>query len=355
MKTLEPSSEAQVAEMLRQANADGLAVIPRGAGTKRAWGNPPARADLVLSLAKLNRVVEHVWADLTVTVEAGCTIAELQRTLAAYGQRLAVDPLWPEKATVGGMLSANDSGALRFRYGGLRDLIIGLTLVLADGTIAKSGGKVVKNVAGYDLPKLVTGAMGTLGVITSATFRLHPTPKNLQTMTITPADLRGTQKILARILDSQMVPSAVQVRYSSGKQQPQIDLQFEGTLEGIAAQLRTLREIAPAVDSGPNVWTRLEGDAKVSVLPTQISETLEHVEGEAIVQATGIGCVRMASGLAELRARIERSGGSLMLLRPHEKMDAWGRAGDALAVMRAIKQQFDPRGTLKPGCFVGGI
>ena len=110
--------------------------------------------------------MEHAWADLTVTVEAGCTIAELQRTLAQHGQRLAMDPLWPERATIGGILATNDSGALRLGYGSLRDLIIGITLALADGTVASSGGKVVKNVAGYDLPKLATGSLGTLGVIT---------------------------------------------------------------------------------------------------------------------------------------------------------------------------------------------
>src|SRR5579859_6724554 len=139
---VEPGTEQDVAKVLRLANAAGLAVIPRGGGSKLEWGNPPRAADVILSLCRLNRVIEHAWADLTVTVEAGCTIAELQRTLAQHGQRLAVDPLWPEKATVGGVLSANDSGVLRLRYGGLRDLVIGVTLALADGTLARSGGKV---------------------------------------------------------------------------------------------------------------------------------------------------------------------------------------------------------------------
>jgi len=161
VRIVEPQSGEEAAEILRCANEDGAAVIPRGGGTKSDWGNPPARTDVMLSTARLNRVIEHAWADLTVTVEAGCTIAELQRTLARHGQRLAVDPLWPEKATVGGVLSANDSGVLRLRYGGLRDLVIGVKLALTDGTVAQSGGKVVKNVAGYDLSKLVTGAFGT--------------------------------------------------------------------------------------------------------------------------------------------------------------------------------------------------
>src|SRR6185369_5523401 len=184
----EPQSGEEAAEILRCANEDGASVIPRGGGTKSDWGNPPRRTDVMLSTANLNRVIEHAWADLTVTVEAGCTIAELQRTLAQHGQRLAVDPLWPERATIGGILSTNDSGALRLAFGALRDLIIGVTLALADGTIASSGGRVVKNVAGYDLPKLATGSLGTLGVITRAVFRLHPLPRNTRTLTIAVKD-----------------------------------------------------------------------------------------------------------------------------------------------------------------------
>ena len=148
----EPSSETELAAVLRYGNARGLSVVPRGGGTKSCWGNPPVRADLILSMARLNRVIEHAWADLTVSVEAGCTIQNLQNTLAQHGQRIAVDPLWPERSTVGGILSTNDSGSLRIRYGALRDLIIGITIALPDGTLASSGGKVVKNVAGYDLP-----------------------------------------------------------------------------------------------------------------------------------------------------------------------------------------------------------
>jgi glycolate oxidase FAD binding subunit len=182
MTTITPQSAQELAAMLAEANSRGQAVAPQGAGTKRDWGNPPARADILLSTAKLNRVVEHAWADLTVTVEAGCTIANLQATLAQHGQRLAVDPLWPEQATVGGVLSTNDTGVLRLSFGGLRDLIIGTTVALADGTLAESGGKVVKNVAGYDLPKLVTGALGTLGVITRAVFRLHPAARKSLTL-----------------------------------------------------------------------------------------------------------------------------------------------------------------------------
>jgi len=357
VRIVEPDSEEEVAEILRCANEDGAAVIPLGGGTKSDWGNPPARTHILLSTARLNRVIEHAWADLTVTVEAGCTIAELQRTLAQRGQRLALDPLWPEKATVGGVLSTNDTGVLRLRYGGLRDLIIGVTLALADGTLAKSGGKVVKNVAGYDLSKLVTGAFGTLGVITSATFRLHPLPKYTHTVTAAVPDLGAMQRLLSRILDAQLVPAAVQARVGAGA--PQIDALFEGTEEGIHAQVDRLREMTPLTENDAEVWKRLDAGAKISVLPARIAETLEGLDGYAVVEATGIGWVQ-THRLAPLREKIEGAGGSLVLMRPFTGMDAWGNTagstgGDALPLMRAIKQQFDARGILNPGVFVGGI
>src|SRR5512146_1832754 len=180
-KIVEPGTAEQVAEVLAVASGNGLAVAPRGGGSKLAWGNPPRSLDLVLSTRRMAHVVEHAWGDMTATVEAGCTVAEFQRVLAEHGQRLALDPLWPETATIGGMLATNDSGSLRVRFGSLRDLVIGVTLALADGTLATSGGKVVKNVAGYDLPKLATGSLGTLGVITRAIFRLYPVPKEVRT------------------------------------------------------------------------------------------------------------------------------------------------------------------------------
>ncbi|MGC2765115.1 MAG: FAD-binding oxidoreductase, partial [Candidatus Acidiferrum sp.] len=145
---VQPEGEKQLAAALAFANEAGLTVIPRGGGTKLEWGNPPKSADIILSTARLDRIIEHAWADLTITVEAGCTLQTLQQTLAQHGQRLAFDGLWPKRATIGGALSTNDSGSLRLRFGPLRDLIIGVTLALPDGTLASSGGKVVKNVAG---------------------------------------------------------------------------------------------------------------------------------------------------------------------------------------------------------------
>ena len=173
---VEPETAAETAEVLKLCNAAGLRVVTKGGGTKMGWGNPPQSLDVILSTRKLDRIIEHAAGDLTATNCRWATLqrgAALQEKLSERGQWLALDPLWPERATVGGIIATNDSGALRATYGSLRDQLIGVTVVLADGTIARSGGKVVKNVAGYDLPKLFTGSLGTLGVITEATFRLY--------------------------------------------------------------------------------------------------------------------------------------------------------------------------------------
>ncbi len=350
---VEPADERQTASVLRCANQAGLAVIPCGSGTKLDWGNPPRKADVILSLRRQNRVIEHAWADLTVTVEAGCTVAKLQRTLAERGQRLAVDPLWPERATIGGILATNDSGALRLGYGSLRDLIIGVTLALADGTIALSGGKVVKNVAGYDLPKLATGSLGTLGVITRAVFRLHPLPRNTRTLTIAVADAAEMQRVLLAILGAQLVPAAVQVRNGS------IDILLEGTLEGISAQESAIKEFGVVQPGSPAVWNAREelwGEGaivKFSTLPSRISAA-SAAFSRFVIQATGIGYARFDGDLEQLRTAMEQDGGSLVILG-RTSLDAWGSPGDALPLMRAVKEQLDSKSTLNPGRFVGGI
>ncbi|HXN52825.1 MAG TPA: FAD-binding oxidoreductase [Candidatus Acidoferrum sp.] len=385
---IEPGSEQELAKALKGANAAGLAVIPRGGGTKLEWGNQPARADVILSTARLNRVIEHAWADLTVSVEAGCTIGKLQETLAKHGQRLALDALWPERATVGGVLSTNDSGALRLRFGSLRDLVIGATLALADGTVASSGGKVVKNVAGYDLPKLVTGAFGTLGIITRAIFRLHPLPKETLTISCVASNVLEAQRLVLAIQNSKLAHSALQI-CCEAEMQPRVDVLFEGTEAGLTAQVEQVKSmmgLATITDAGRDVWnarqeiysTGKKGSAEFSVvkfatLPAQIAETIEtiaslsiaDVRWKVVVQATGIGWARlegevsaMDSVLREFRSALERNGGSSMVAhRPAgmTALDAWGSAGDALPLMSAVKWQFDPDRTLNPGRFVGGI
>src|ERR1035437_2920969 len=240
---IEPGSPDEIARVLKTARCAGLQVIPRGGATKLEWGKPPLGGDLVISTRRLNRIVEHAWGDMTATVEAGCTLAQLQHTLAEHGQRLALDPPSPEKATIGGILATNDSGALRIRFGSLRDLIIGIILALADGTLAKSGGKVVKNVAGYDLPKLATGSLGTLGIITQAIFRLHPIPRESRSLSFSTADHAAMNTLVCAILDSQLVPTGLQVR-AAGSSLPEIDLCLGGPAAGWKGQVA--RGVRPA-------------------------------------------------------------------------------------------------------------
>ncbi|MGH9741564.1 MAG: FAD-binding oxidoreductase, partial [Candidatus Acidiferrum sp.] len=346
---LEPASEQQLAAALRLANDANLAVIPRGGGTKLGWGNPPKRADLILSTARLNKIIEHAWADLTVTVEAGCTIQKLQTALAQHGQRLAFNSLWPETSTIGGALSTNDSGPLRLRFGPLRDLILGVTIALPDGTLASSGGKVVKNVAGYDLPKLVTGALGTLGVITRATFRLHPLPHNTKTLSVAAANLESMQRLLLAVQDSQLAHTSLQARISENAA-PIVDILFEGTQEGLAAQELQFRKLAQpgAVTEAPHdVWSAAHqlwnssssasvAMAKFTALPDGIARTIETVQRVAatrdaswnlVMQVFGVGTLRLEAApanlhaaLSELRSELERDRASLTVLHRPEDM-----------------------------------
>jgi glycolate oxidase FAD binding subunit len=383
---VEPSTETELAEVLRLANEAGLGIIPRGNGTKLGWGNPPARADLILSTARLNEIIEHAWADLTVSVEAGCTIQKLQETLAQHGQRLALDTLWPEKATVGGVLSTNDSGALRLRFGALRDLIIGVTIALPDGTLASSGGKVVKNVAGYDLPKLVTGALGTLGVITRAVFRLHPLPLHSRAFSLSNTHSQETQKFVLAVQDSKLAHTFLQSHFSDDNP-PVSDILFEGTEAGLAAQelkLRTLAAPATVTQASASTWAAREAlwslsdpgttaIAKISILPAAMTATVEllaqtartqQLRWKALLYASGLGWLRLEgqpsslyAALESLRTELEGRNSSLVALHAAKmpRFDAWGTPGDSLPLMKSVKNRLDSKNTLNPGRFLGGI
>jgi len=385
-KVIEPGSAVEFTGVLAVLDRSGLTVLPRGGGTKSDWGNPPSRADVVLSTRRLNRILEHAWGDLTLSAEAGCTILQVQAALAEHGQRLAVDPLWPERATIGGILATNDSGSLRTRFGSLRDLIIGITVALPNGVLARSGGKVVKNVAGYDLPKLNTGALGTLGVITQAVFRLHGLPRESRSASFGSDSL---EKICARmnaVRDSNLSYTSLQVR-ASGEGSPRLDLLWEGTPEGIAAQDRELRavtgDLQPADPSGcwsarESLWDQKgtpRAVLKVSILPMDLAKFCATLESSKAAKSTAWGMVfqspgvgllriegnesRLVDTLTQLRAHAERSSGSLVVLSApleiNQRLDAWGDSGDGLPLMRAVKQQLDPHGILNPGRFLGGI
>ena len=384
---IEPGNPDEVAAALKIAMSAGLKVIPRGGATKMDWGNPPRGGELILSIRRLNRVVEHAWGDMTATVEAGCTFQQLQQALGEHGQRLALDPLWPSQATIGGILATNDSGPLRIRFGSLRDLIIGITLALPDGTLAKSGGKVVKNVAGYDLPKLATGSLGTLGIITQAIFRLHPAPRETRTLSFSNSDSATMNALVLAIQGCNMVPTGVQVRAQTSST-PEVDLRFEGTATGCEAQIEQTLGLASGarrIESPADVWnassTLWSGEepsvvCKFSILPAVLGAFLDLIRKASeplqlpwrlAAQAVGVGYLRLEGSdtgallrvLQDLRKEMETRGGSFVILRcPLEtksKIDVWGSAGDALPLMRSIKAQFDPTSVLNPGRFLGGI
>jgi glycolate oxidase FAD binding subunit len=378
-----PADAKQIAAVLVVANANGIAVTHSGSGTKLGWGNSVA-ADIHLEMKRMNALREHPWQDMTCTVEAGCTWAAMQAELARHGQMVALDPLWPEKATVGGVVASNDGGALRLKYGGPRDLIIGMTVVLADGTVAKTGGKVVKNVAGYDLHKLMTGGFGTLGVIADVNFRLHPVEACTRTWTAVASDACAFAAPLRALLDSQMTPSSVQVRVR--EQECALDVRIAALPECMNEHAASLRNIFGQIEvkeSSDQVWQArqelfdTEGTAvlKISVLPGDVCAVSKELQEQAgkdvldisiVAQANGLMTVALKSApdaalalIEHLRGRVRGSGGSVIALQIpqtlRERLDVWGYASNALPLMREIKRRFDPNRILNPGRFVGNI
>jgi len=381
--TVAPGSTEEISAILRFANANGLAVTAMGGGTKSSWGNSVA-ADIVLRLTRLSRLREHAWQDLTCAVEAGCTWADLQLALKCHRQMVALDPVWPGRATVGGIVATNDSGALRLKYGSLRDLIIGMTIVLADGTIAKSGGKVVKNVAGYDLHKLMIGGFGTLGVVTKVNFRLHPTEERRNSWTVRAMDPMFFREGLAALLDSQTVQSSIQIR-TDGKRFA-LDVcvaALPKTIRDFGDQLQQIFRNLEIVQSSEEVWREREelfmrGDAlilKVSMLSSQICSSTSNlmkfaaeaeIDVAIVAQATGLMMIRLSSSaesaisfVDRLREQVEGAGGRVVALQIpemlRERLDVWGALPSSVELMREIKHRFDPNLILNPGRFVGGI
>lgn len=381
--TVAAGEASQVADILRLANDNGIAVTPCGNGTKQGWGNP-VEAGIRLDLRRMNRLREHAWQDLTCTVEAGCTWAAMQSELARHGQMVALDPLWPEQATVGGIVAANDAGSMRLRYGGLRDLIIGMTVVLADGVIAKTGGKVVKNVAGYDLHKLMTGSLGTLGVITEVNFRLHPIEANAKTWSATATQPLEFEKPLRQLLDSQLTPSSAQLRLGAGE--CALDIRLAAPAECMSDHAAKLTAIFGAMALKPTdeaVWQARQqlhdtADAivlKLSTLPSDLCSLASELRAWAakhdsemtiVAQANGLttAALKSAANTADelvqhLRRRLKDKGGSVVVLQAsrqlHTALDPWGCDSNALPLMKEIKRRFDPNRILNPGRFVGNI
>jgi glycolate oxidase FAD binding subunit len=372
--SIAPANTEEIAAVLQYANRNSITVAPYGGGTKQGWGNP-IHPSLILHTHRLNTVREHTWQDMTCIVQAGCVWSSMQQSLAKHRQFVALDPLWPDRATIGGIAATNDSGSLRLKYGSLRDLIIGMTIVLADGTIARSGGKVVKNVAGYDLHKLMTGAFGTLGIITEITFRLHSIPRHVQSFTIPSVEVEPLGQLLMKILDSHLSTQSLQLRSSLGGFN--LDVRLATLPEVILDQASSLSKLAQGVqleasETNSDVWNARQEHfdqtecfvVKATMLPSYIStvtETIRTLGGTSVTQATGIMTASIPtaafSQLEHLCEKLEVIRGSLTVLhRPaHATPVPSTVPSDTLPLMRELKHRFDPNRILNPGRFVGGI
>jgi len=388
---LEPASVEEAAEALRACARDRLAVAFVGGGTELELGRPPSRLDAVVRTGRLARVVEHNPSDQIAVVEAGVTVAELQRQLGAHGQRLALDPPLPERATVGGVLAANAWGPLRQRHGAGRDLVVGMTFVRADGTVAKGGGKVVKNVAGFDVPRLLVGSLGTLAMIGTVTFRLHPLPGAEATVLLPGLDVPAARAMLAAIRSSHLEPAAAAAILEGGHLR--LGVRFEGFGPGVTEQRQRLlavaehlgREAEPLeVGAASAFWARhdiirSEGSVrfKITAPPAALAELVSAgasplagaLRGGAAVLYPALGAA-FASGAAADPAAVARAveaaraalaslgGGVVVAAAPAELralLDPWGPPPPGVAVMRRMKDKLDPDHRLAPGRFVGGI
>jgi len=386
-----PGSVAEVQECVRAAARARASLVVQGLGAHLSVGAPPARLDVVLGLDRLARVIDHQAGDMTVTVEAGCTLAALAEALADGGQWLPLDPPRADATTVGGLIAANLSGPLRASQGRVRDLLLGIRVVGADGALVTGGGRVVKNVAGYDLPKLHVGALGTLGVIVEATFKVRPRPACEEAVVIAARSVEAAAEAALGVMASEVTPFWLEVGGPGALAEGPGDgaavvVGLAGVAEEVAqGRARTL-DLARAralgtitVADGAALRARLadfsvEPTAAVlraAVLPTEVGDFI----ARASRSGAGLRCLahaasgvvlvavpeaRAVAGLvAALRPGLEARGGSLVVERatPEAKaqVDVWGDPGEGVALMRGIKAAFDGGGLFAPGRFVADI
>jgi glycolate oxidase FAD binding subunit len=396
-----PATLAELADVITCASQNHWRVLPCGSGSKLHWGGLAEGVQVAVSTARLNRLIDHAVGDLTVTAEAGMRFAELQVTLAKVGQFLAIAPTYPNRATLGGIVATADTGAWRQRYGGIRDMLIGLSFVRSDGQVAKAGGRVVKNVAGYDLMKLFTGSYGTLGIIDQVTFRVYPLATASQTVILT-----GTAEAIAQatktLLTSALTPTAIELLSNSTVTQLQLGQgmglvsRFQGIAVSVEQQASKLLEVGQALDleskeliaeDESNLWHRLSErfevtaaepaiTCKIGVLPANAVATLakvsemaesemaesEMTEAIATIHAgSGLGKLKLSGDitpqmLLKIRQLCESQGGFLTVLAApvsfKQQFDVWGYSGNALEWMQKLKHQFDPQNLLSPHRFI---
>ncbi|MFP6571993.1 MAG: FAD-binding oxidoreductase [Vicinamibacterales bacterium] len=388
---VEPLTTDDMVATLAWASTERLKVMVVGGRTKQGWGAPATSIDLMLSTARLNRVVEHCHGDLTATVEAGATLASVNRELARHRQWLPWDPPWSDRATIGGIVATNDTGPRRHGYGAPRDGIIGVAMVRADGELAKSGGIVVKNVAGYDVSRLVTGSFGCLGVIVTATFKVLPIVGASRTVAIELDTLESAESVVRSLSMSALTPTAIElvtatdqsrllVRFESVEEASVQQSQQACSLVGSFGQTKILTGEDEAILWREHAmhWSE-EADAtliKLSCAPAELFEMLkllrtasaEHGLECAAAGRAGLGVVdvrldgsigaqvRMIQHLRQQltigRGSVVVRNGSVALRR---KIDTWGEIGSGLRVMKAVKSRFDPDNRLSPGRGPGGL
>ena len=381
-----PRAQQQLAAVIATAYTNNWHVLPCGSGSKLSWGGLVKGVDIVVSTERINQLIEHAVGDLTVTVEPGMKFSDLQALLVKSRQFLALDPTAPESATIGGIVATGDTGSLRQRYGSVRDQLLGITFVRADGQIAKAGGRVVKNVAGYDLMKLLTGSYGTLGFISQLTFRVYPLPEASGTVVLT-----GSAEAVSQAADilRGSVLTPVQADLLSTKLVSSLGLgeglgliaRFQSISESVKEQSNRVLEVGQklgldgaifADGDEANLWQRLQErihttatesviTCKIGVLPTAAVEILTQVELGLIHIGSGLGLLQLEdkNQVLKVRDRTQASRGFLTILEApvavKEQIDVWGYTGNALSLMRRIKEQFDSKNILSPGRFVGGI
>jgi glycolate dehydrogenase FAD-binding subunit len=404
-----PGSIEEVAAVMALASEVGTPVTPWGGGTAASVGMPAGRTGLVLGLRRLGRLLDHEPGDLTATVEAGMTVRAFQTALGSRGQWLSLDPADAERATVGGVLATSACGPRRHLYGTARDVLIGVTVVTADGSIVKGGGKVVKNVAGYDLPKLFIGSYGTLGVIVEATVKLRPLPEQEELVSVRFDRLKDAGSAVKAVAASDLIPNAVELLDSAGASGAGLAagsptpggvlvVGFDGVSEQVDWQRAELARLTgPLGGRDPRLldaaaWTRLPTAAReafsttaavmtLAVLPSQVAEIMEQGAGiargrglqSAWAAHAGVGVVRgalasepapkdpaaLAVVLAEWREMARAGGGYANLewapLAIKSQIPVWDDPGAAGRIMERIKAQLDPRNILNPGRFVAGI
>jgi glycolate oxidase FAD binding subunit len=379
-----PATTEQAAALLAAADRAGLHVAFRGRGTALGWGAPPAALDLLVDTTRLASIVEHAAGDLICVVQAGTRLDDVNARAREHGQQLALDQPRPG-ASIGGTLATARSGPRRLRYGAPRDLVLGVTVVRADGVVAKAGGKVVKNVAGYDLAKLVTGSFGTLALVSEAVFRLHPLPAVSRWLAVSCTDAEDAASRAHAVAASQLAPSAVEVERRAGGGSVEVRVLLEGTERGVEQRTAEVQRLLGAdaaevdADAAGSLAALPAGPddllVKVGVPQSAVGRLLStvaaaearhglplHLRGSAGVGVLYVGTPAgaapesVAGVLADLRSAAAE-GSAVLLQAPAElraAVDAWGPV-PGLALMHRVKDQFDPEHRLAPGRFVGGI